>query len=95
MREVIAERFPNLRPAQQSGLALWVYSTVLAGGACQNAVVAALVVLGKWDVVRQHLREWLYGGPDKAAPCQTQVDVSLCFGPQFVSSSHIHDTRPL
>lgn len=81
MREVIAERFPNLRPAQQSGLALWVYGTVLAGSACQNAVVAALVVLGKWDAVRQHLREWLYDGPDKAAPCQTQVEVSLCFGP--------------
>jgi hypothetical protein len=81
MREVLAERFPNLRPAHQSGLALWVYGTVLAGSACQNAVVAALVVLGKWEAVRQHLREWLYDGPDKAAPCQTQGDVSRCFGP--------------
>jgi Transposase DDE domain len=79
--EVVAERFPNLRPAQQGGLALWVYGTVLAGSACQNAVVAALLVLGKWDALRQHLREWLYDGQDKAAPCQTEIDVTLCFGP--------------
>jgi hypothetical protein len=79
--EVVAKHFPNLRPAQQGGLALWVYGTVLAGSACQNAVVAALLVLGKWDGLRQHLREWLYDGKDKAAPCQTEVDVSLCFGP--------------
>ncbi len=79
--EVVGERFPNLRPAQQRGLALWVYGTVLAGSACQNAVVTALLVLGKWDAVRQQLREWLYDGEDKAAPCQTEVEVSLCFGP--------------
>ncbi len=81
MLEGVGSHFPNLRPAQQRGLALWVYGAILAGSACQNAVVAALLSLGKWDTVRQHLREWLYDGPDKAAPCQTQVEVSLCFGP--------------
>ncbi len=81
LREIIAEHFPNLRPAQQGGLALRVYGAILGGSACQDAIVAVLFVVGKWDDVRQHLREWLYDGRDKAAPCQTEVDVSLCFGP--------------
>jgi hypothetical protein len=31
--------------------------------------------------VRQRLREWLYDGADKAAPCRTQVEVTACFAP--------------
>jgi hypothetical protein len=81
MNEMIGHYFLNLRPAQQRGLALWVYGAILARSACQNAVVAALICLGKWDGLRQHLREWLYDGQDKAAPCQTEVDVAACFGP--------------
>lgn len=81
MLEAVASRFPNLRPAQQRGLTLWTYGTILAGSACLNAVVAALLTLGQWDSVRQHLREWLRDGQDKVAPCQTEVDVTLCFGP--------------
>ena len=77
----ITEHFPNLRPAQQRGLALWVFGTILAGSGCQNAVIAAFSVLGGFDTVRQHLREWLYDGKDKAAPCRTQIYVSVCFGP--------------
>jgi len=77
MTMAINEFFPNLRPAPQRGLALWVYGTILAHSACQNAVITALLFLGAWDA----LREWLYDGQDKAAPCQTQVDISCCFGP--------------
>lgn len=80
MTEAIAEHLPNLRPAQQRGLALWVYGTVLAQSACQNAVIAALLTVGGWHGLRQRLREWLYDGADKAAPCETEIDVSLCFG---------------
>lgn len=81
MNEVIAEHFPNLRPAQQRGLALWVYGAVLARSACQNAVVAALLAIGAWHALRQQLREWLYDGKDKAAPCQSQVEIGCCFAP--------------
>lgn len=81
MNNTIAERFPSLRPAQQRGLALWVYGTILAQSACQNAVIAALLAVGTWHGLRQHLREWLYDGKDKAVPCETQVDISGCFGP--------------
>ena len=53
----------------------------LAGSACQNAVAAALSTKGNWDNLRQRLREWLYDGGDRARPCQTELDVSLCFAP--------------
>lgn len=78
---LIAQHLPMLRPAHQRGLALWVTGTILAQSACQNAVITALLLFGEWHTVRQHLREWLYDGADKAAPCQTQVDVARCFAP--------------
>lgn len=53
----------------------------LAQSACQNAVVAALLTVGHWHALRQGLRAWLYDGADRAAPFQTEVDVSLCFAP--------------
>lgn len=53
MNKTIAERFPNLRPAQQRGLALWVYGSILAQSACQNAVIAALLAVGAWHTLRQ------------------------------------------
>ena len=34
-----------------------------------------------FHALRQRLREWLYDGCDKAAPCNTQLDVTLCFSP--------------
>ena len=77
----LAQRFPSLRPAHQRGLALWVYGTILAQSACQSAVITALLVLGTWHSLRQRLREWLLDGKDKAAACQTQVEVSTCFAP--------------
>ena len=79
--QTLADRFPHLRPAQRQGLTLWVYGAVLAQSACQNAVVVALLSMGRWHALRQQLREWLYDGADRAAPCQTQVDVALCFAP--------------
>jgi hypothetical protein len=81
MEGTLAEHLPLLRPAQRRGLALWVYGTVLAGSACQSAVIAALLALGGWHGLRQHLREWTYDGADKAAPCAVQLEVAACFAP--------------
>ena len=81
MTQAITTHFPHLRPAQQRGLAWWVYGTILAQSVCQQAVVTALLTYGAWHAVRQRLREWLYDGADKAAPCHTQLDVSCCFAP--------------
>jgi hypothetical protein len=81
MEQTLAHYLPHLRPAQRRGLVLWVYGTILAQSACQNAVLTALLAGGAWHALRQRLREWLYDGGDKAAPCQIQLDVSQCFAP--------------
>ena len=54
---------------------------ILAGSACQNAVASALSPWSNWYNLRQRLREWLYDGGDRATPCQTELDVTLCFAP--------------
>lgn len=76
---MIARYLPMLRPAQQRGLAWWVWGTILAKSACQSAVVLALSLYARPHALRQRLREWLYDGTDKAAPCQQQVAVPPCF----------------
>ena len=81
MQQVIAQHFPHLRPAQQRGLAVWVYGVILAQSACLNAVCGALFTLGKFATMRQYLREWLRDGADKTAPCRSQVEVAACFAP--------------
>lgn len=81
MEDELVKYFPHLSPAQHRGLALWVYGTILAKSACQTAVVVALRTLSGWHALRQRLREWLYDGADKAAACQTQVDIGGCFVP--------------
>src|SRR5947209_1555848 len=74
---------PCLRPAQRRGLVYWVYGTILAKSALQNAVITALMPVGEgsFHSVRQYMREWLYDGQDRAAPCQTRVDIQSCFAP--------------
>lgn len=82
MQATLAQYLPQLRPAQRRGLAWWVYGTILAGSACQTAVLTALSVLGGGGASqRQALREWTYAGAAKAAPCATQVEVDQCFAP--------------
>jgi hypothetical protein len=84
MRETIDTHFSScLRPAQRRCLVLWVYGTILARSACQTTVIAALLPVwgGTVHGLRQSLREWLYDGADKAAPCHTQVDITRCFAP--------------
>ena len=76
---------PHLTQPQLTGLAWWVCGTILAGSACQDAVASALSIRGNWNnlrqYLRQYLREWLYDGGDRARPCKTELDVSLCFAP--------------
>ena len=81
MQQVIETHLPHLTQTQLTGLAWWVCGTILAGSACQNAVASALSIRGNWNNLRQYLREWLYDGGDRARPCQTELDVSLCFAP--------------
>lgn len=82
LEPVLAEHFPRLRPAERAGLAHWVVGTIVAGSACQSAVLAALEPLGcAWHATRQRLREWTYDGAERAAPCATSLEVAACFAP--------------
>lgn len=81
LETTFGQYFNHLRPSQRRGLALWVLGTILAKSACQSAVVLALSVYGNPSALRQRLREWLYDGADKAAPCTTQLAVHTCFTP--------------
>src|SRR5262245_18015872 len=76
----LAQYLPPLRPAQRAGLATWVLGTIVAGSACQTAVLAALEPLGyARHATRQRLREWTYAGADRVAPCATTLEVAGCF----------------
>src|SRR4051812_45233414 len=81
IERALAEHLPHLRGPQRRGLALWVLGAVLAQSACQAAVLAALLVHGRYHALRQRLREWLLDGTDKACPCAAQVQVEACFAP--------------
>src|SRR5512134_2073504 len=80
MEGVLADHLPHLRPAQRRGLALWVCGAILAHSACQSAVLAALLLpaRGGYHALRQRLREWLYDGADRAAPCATEIAIEHC-----------------
>ncbi len=76
----LAEHLPHLRPAQRSGLALWVLGAIVAGSACQSAVVAALEPLGyARHATRQRLRAWTLPGAERVAPCAPTLEVEGCF----------------
>ena len=81
MQKTIETHLPYLSQPQLAGLVLWVCGAILAGSACQNAVASALSPWGRWNSLCQYLREWLYDGSDRARPCQTELDVTLCFAP--------------
>lgn len=81
MQQTIETHLPHLRRAQVLGLVLWVYGTILARSGCQNAVVTALTCVGRFNSIRQYLREWLYDGCDRAKPCGVQLEVRTCFVP--------------
>ena len=81
LHATVADVFAHLRPAQQRGLSWWVMGTILAQSACQSAVLAALLRFGRYHAMRQYLREWLYDGSARAAPCRTDLAVTTCFAP--------------
>lgn len=94
----LAVHLSALRPAQRAGLALWVLGAIVAGSACQNAVLAALEPLGyARHATRQRLREWTYDGADRSAPCATTLEVAGCFAPllRWVLAWWTGETLPL
>lgn len=89
---------PHLRPAQHRGLGLWVTGLLAAESGCERAVLTALEPLGLPEhATRAALREWLYEGSDRAAPCATSLAVEGCFAPLlgWVLDWWVGDTLPL
>jgi len=75
------QHFPDLKSSQIRGLVLWVYGALLAQSARQSAVIGALSSMANFHALRQYLREFLRDGSEKATPCNTQLEVGLCFAP--------------
>ena len=79
IHDAIATHLAGLRPAQVRGLTWWVCGTILAGSACQTAILVAVAPCAAPHALRQRLRAWLYAGADQVLPSPYQVDVTACF----------------
>jgi hypothetical protein len=89
---------PQLRPAQQRGLAEWVGGVLDAQSGCEHAILTALDPLGgETHARRARLREFLCDGADRAAPCATTLEVDACFAPllAWVLAWWVGTTLPL
>jgi hypothetical protein len=81
--ESVDLHLPQLRAAERRALTWWVYGAILAGSACQSAVLAALIpVVGRAHrhALRQQLREVVKEGAAQATPV-ADLDVAACFAP--------------
>ena len=82
VEELVGAFLPHLRPAERGGLALWVAALLVAESCCERAILGKMAVLGyATHALRARLREWLYDGTDRAAPCGTGLAVEACFAP--------------
>jgi hypothetical protein len=78
--EHVEEYLPELRAAQQRGLAEWVAGVLAAESGLEQTVLAALEREGvEFDAARKRLREFLCDGAERAAPCATSLEVESCF----------------
>lgn len=74
--------FPQLRPAQQRGLAEWVAGVLAAESGCEAAILTAVAPREReMHALRARLREFLCDGHERAAPCATRLEVEACFAP--------------
>ena len=82
VQSLVETHLPALRPAQHRGLAEWVAGVLAAGSGCEAAILSALEPLGvEPQALRARLREVLYDGTDRAAPCAISLEVEACFAP--------------
>jgi hypothetical protein len=98
VQPLVEALLPHLRPAQQRGLALWVAGLLEAKSGCEQAILSALEPLGlPAHATRAALRDWLYDGADRAAPCAIGLEVEGCFAPLlgWVLAWWVGDTLPL
>jgi hypothetical protein len=97
--QALTETFlPQLRPAQQRGLAEWVSGVLDAQSGGEAAILRAVAPLGRArHALRARLREFLCDGADRAKPCATSLEVEACFAPllAWVLTWWTGDTLPL
>ena len=88
VRSLLETHLPALRPAQHRGLAEWVAGVLATGSGCEAAILAALAPLGvEPQALRARLREFLYDGAERAAPCAVSLDVEACCAPLLAWSA--------
>jgi hypothetical protein len=95
---LLETHLPDLRPAQQRGLAVWVAGVLAAQSGCEAAVLRALADEGlPPHATRARLREALCDGGERAAPCGTKLDVDACFAPllAWLVAWWVGDTLPV
>lgn len=98
VRALTEQFLPQLRPAQQRGLAEWVAGVLDAQSGCEAAVLAAVAPVGReTHALRARLREVLADGADRAAPCAVSLEVEACFAPLlgWVLEWWVGETLPL
>jgi Transposase DDE domain len=98
VQELTETYLPALRPAQHRGLAEWVAGVVAAGSGCEAAILSALAPLGvEPQALRSRLREFVYDGAERAAPCAISLEVEACFAPllAWIVAWWSGDTLPL
>jgi hypothetical protein len=82
VEELVETFLPALRRAERGGLALWVVALLVAESCCERTILTKMAPLGyATHALRARLREWLYAGADRAAPCGTSLAVEACFAP--------------
>lgn len=79
----VSTHFAHLSKPQAAVLALWSFGIVLAHRCTLSAVANFLSPLLKkpFNTVRQRLREWYKGAPDKKGMHRCELDVTTCFAP--------------
>jgi hypothetical protein len=76
---LVETHLPPRRPAQRAGLALWVVALLVAESCGERTILTKMAPLGSAaHALRARLREFLCDGAERAAPCQTRLDVERC-----------------
>lgn len=77
----VASQLRALSKPQATVLAMWSFGIVMVGSCGTTTVATFLAILlgEKTGTMRQRLREWYWGAPDKAGAQREELDVTCCF----------------
>ena len=81
IRQTIETHLPHLSQPQLAGLALWVCGAILAGSAARTPCLRPLALAQVEQPPPVPPGSGSTTASDRARPCKTQLDVTLCFAP--------------